>query len=827
MTPLHLKTPCKWLKWIELIGLLLAVSCLAALTACAGASKGSANITPPPPTGNANFFVATDGNDSWSGTLAAPNSTNSDGPFLTIGKAQTAVQGLSKSGLTQVVVMIRQGTYSVPQGLSFGAADSGTSSVPILWENYPTETPVVSGGVAVTGWSQGSGGVWSTTLPANTQYFEQLFYNGTRRLRARLDPDGNGPVGTYLRVAATISLSSPITNCPDQPAGSSLYECFDRFQYTSTDPISSSWTNLNGVPTGNTSSPCTPSTSAPQSNYPVGDIALYSFEQMGMSKMLISCIDTTNDIIYLTGPIRIDTVYSGFIPGHRYLVENAKNTFSEPGQWFLDRSSSPWTLSYIAQSGENPSTDTIIIPQAPQVLVANSLQYVTFSGITFQNDNYTVPSTGYAYQRLDQAITSAVSCQNCQNVTFDTDIITQTAGTGLDFTTTGPNKATKNNTLQNSAIYDVASHGVRIGLLAQNSDSQANLPQFTTVQNNVIEGFGRIFAKGFGIAQGCNHDNKYTQNEVYDGYSGGINIGALNCPTAGNVSLTSNNVAEFNLIYNLGQGVSNDFGCVYFNTSPYGATPPSGNQALNNVCHDISDDSKIDSDGYGGQGIYIDNYTGNILVQNNLVFRVSGSTVAQTCGPEISNAANIIQNNVLAFSRQSVKQQGCTPTGPSNQLFSMTNNIIIYDRGNIQGGCFSCLGGNCSQVLPATVNLQSNLYCYLGGSGCTLPTPAFFSSNDPAGQQGNCTQTTTYNTLSAWQAVGEDLSSSQQNAFSGVTSSTNNSYGSPDTPMAASIGFSTTNYLPQQAGLTNSTAVPTAPAIQPTFLTAPYGPAQF
>jgi hypothetical protein len=546
-----------------------------------------------------------------------------------------------------------------------------------------------------------------------------------------------------------------------------------------------------------------------------------------MSKMLISCIDTTNDIIYLTGPIRIDPVYSGFVAGHRYLVENAKDVFDEAGQWFLDRSASPWTLSYIANSGENPPTDTIIIPQAPQVLVANGLQYVTFSGITFQNDDYTVPSTGYAYQRLDQAITSAVSCQNCQNVTFDSDIITQTAGTGLDFTTTNPNQATMNNVLQNSAIYDVASHGLRIGLLAQNSDTAANVPQNTMVQNNVIEGVGRIFAKGFGIAQGCNSNNTYSQNEIYDGYSGGINIGALNCPV-GNSSLTSGNTASYNLIYNLGQGVSNDFGCVYFNTSPYNANPvPTGNQALNNVCHDVSDDSKIDSDGYGGQGIYIDNYTGNVLVQNNLVFRVSGSTVAQTCGPEISNATNTIVNNVLAYSRQSIKQQGCTPLSPSNQLFTMTNNIIIYDKGNIQGGCFSCLGGNCSTVLPATVNMQNNLYCYNPGSGsCTLPTPAFFSSNDPAGQQGNCTQTTTYNTLSAWQAIGEDVSSALGNAFSGAASgSTNNEYGSPDTPLATSINFSTTNYLPQNAGRTN--AVLQAPTIQPTFQTNPYTPAQF
>ena len=38
------------------------------------------------------FFVAANGNDSWSGDLAAPNSTNSDGPFASLSRAQYAVE---------------------------------------------------------------------------------------------------------------------------------------------------------------------------------------------------------------------------------------------------------------------------------------------------------------------------------------------------------------------------------------------------------------------------------------------------------------------------------------------------------------------------------------------------------------------------------------------------------------------------------------------------------------------------------------------------------------------------------------------------------------
>lgn len=805
---------------------------ITATSVTSSSATASATITISP-TPAANFFVSPSGNDSWSGTLPVPNQANTDGPFATIAHAQAAIQSI-KAGTTQsLVVILRGGTYFLTTPLTFASADSGTSAVNIAWQNYPGDNPgpTITGGMRVTNWAQNSN-LWSATLPANTQYFEQLFYNGQRRLRPRL---GSPPVtGTYFQVAGPVFASAPSTNCPNLNQTNGQYECYDRFQYTSTDPISSTWANLSPSPlNGN---PCV----ANGNPYPVGDIALYSFEQMGTSKMLIDCVDTTNDIIYLTGPIRMRTVLSdtttGFVTGHRYLVENIKDEFTQAGQWFLDRSHTPWTLNYLANSGENPNTDTVIIPQmpvaSPQVLVATNLQYVTFQGLTFEHDNFTVPAQGYAYERLDQGITSAVSCQNCQNVIFDGDIITQTSGTGIDFTTTSPNATTANNAFVNGGIYDVAAHGIRIGLLAQYSDTPQNLPQFTTVENNVIDGFGRVFPKGFGIAQGCNHDNLYANNDIFDGYSGGINIGALNCPV-GSTSYTSNNVAQFNNIYNLGQGVSNDFGCVYFNTTPAGQTPPTGNQALNNVCHDVTDSNVFSATlpglaGYGGQGMYIDNNSGSVNVENNLVYRVSGSAVAQTCGPQgqgLTNAQNVIKNNILAFSMQSVKQQGCTPADATNKLFEMANNLIIYDTGNIQGGCYSCLGGSCATVLPATVDFQSNMYCYLGnGGGCTLPSNRadFYSSDDPPLTSSNCQRTTTYSSLTQWQGVGEDLGSVLQNPFSNASATSN------DFSLAGStsaVGF--VSFDPSQAGRNNPVILVPEPQVLATFPTQTYSAAQF
>ena len=62
----------------------------------------------PPSNPKADFFVAVKGNDSWSGTLPAPNSSHNDGPFASIARAQIAVQKLIQAHPNRpIIVMIR------------------------------------------------------------------------------------------------------------------------------------------------------------------------------------------------------------------------------------------------------------------------------------------------------------------------------------------------------------------------------------------------------------------------------------------------------------------------------------------------------------------------------------------------------------------------------------------------------------------------------------------------------------------------------------------------------------------------------------------------
>src|SRR6266540_2089217 len=74
------------------------------------------------------FYVSPNGNDAWSGKLAAANADNTDGPFTSVEKARDAIRQLKARGpLTQpVTVYLRGGLYVLSQPLVFSPQDSGT-----------------------------------------------------------------------------------------------------------------------------------------------------------------------------------------------------------------------------------------------------------------------------------------------------------------------------------------------------------------------------------------------------------------------------------------------------------------------------------------------------------------------------------------------------------------------------------------------------------------------------------------------------------------------------------------------------------------------------
>lgn len=132
-----------------MVSVLIFISVAAALTAnlCSAATP-------------ADFYVSPDGSDVWSGTLCDPVAGGNDGPFATLERARDAVRDLKKSKSSDIVVLIREGTYQLDKTVVFGLEDSGAGESTITYAAYPGEKPVFSLGRIITGLEKVTG-----TLP--------------------------------------------------------------------------------------------------------------------------------------------------------------------------------------------------------------------------------------------------------------------------------------------------------------------------------------------------------------------------------------------------------------------------------------------------------------------------------------------------------------------------------------------------------------------------------------------------------------------------------------------------------------------------------------
>jgi len=143
------------------------------------------------------FFVAKNGNDAWSGTLSAPNATETDGPFATLKRARDAIRRLkTRRGLKRMVaVLVRGGTYYLNEPLVIEPRDSGTEANRIVYAAFPNERPVISGGRLLNcQWKPFRDKIMVCTIPdvkAGKLSFRQLVVNGKLQPRARLPEKGD------------------------------------------------------------------------------------------------------------------------------------------------------------------------------------------------------------------------------------------------------------------------------------------------------------------------------------------------------------------------------------------------------------------------------------------------------------------------------------------------------------------------------------------------------------------------------------------------------------------------------------------------------------
>lgn len=602
------------------------------------------------------FYVAPEGNDTWSGTLEAPNTDQSDGPFATPHRALEAVRELA--GNMPITVVLRGGTYHLDSSLVLTPEHSGSEDAPLRFIAHEGEKPTLSAGQQITGWQPttvGNREAWVAEVPEVREggwFFRQLWVDGERRQRARHPNSG------YLEIAES----------PDAVEGTPWHDGQTRFRFHEGDI--QAWEGIEGA-------------------------ELTAMCRWTESHLPITSVDVSDRMVSF-GKRTVFQVG----PGDLYYIENVLAFLDQPGEWYLDGQAG--RIYYLPIDGESADDVTIIAPKLAQVLRLEGqpesgqyVEHITFEGIGLSHTEWWLGDEKAGWPKPDIAgfvqaaigVPGAVYGEGARHCTFDNCAINHIGTYAVEL-----GRGCVANTITHCDLSDLGAGGVKIGetTIRENSGEQTHGNE---ISHCTIRDGGILFHSAIGIWVGQSFENRFTHNEIADFYYSGFSIGWT--WGYGN-SIAHGNLVEFNHVHHLG-AKSNGDGPIL---SDMGGIYTLGNQPgtviRNNHFHHVQGLR------YGGWGIYFDEGSTHVLAENNLVHHTTHGGFHQHYGRE-----NTVRNNIFAFARDFQIQRS---RAEEHSSFTFEGNIVYWDQGVLFSGSLANLN----------FSFDRNLYWRIGGGDIDL-----------------------------------------------------------------------------------------------------------
>lgn len=648
----------------------------------------------------ADLFIASNGNDQWSGRYDTPLADGSDGPLLSLEMAKSKVQQLDQE---EVTVLIREGTYFFDETVVFGLEDGRGEGGRVSYAAYECEHPIFSSGIHLNHWEKVVQQDILETLPsqARDRVYRMKLPNCLDTVLTMFDGDeqlvrAHGPFFKHSKVYDYQAVDS--LNVANQEDRVLLRKVdFEEGQIKD-------WPNISDVELRFMPVPWT------------------------MNLIPLESVDMKNRVAWLdreaTAPL--------CAKGDGIRVENVIEYMTEPGMWCVSTQAG-YVYYWPKETGDGKvDLDHVYVPSLQEFIrvegdvdlmgpVDQPVKNIHFEGLTFIHGKTDRVAKGYKgtgiqhdWEMYDKG-TALLRFRGAESCSVKGCHFHSTSGSGIRLDLHCQKILIENNLFNRIGIMGV--------LLCGYGPGSKDVNKNNCVRNNIITRCGEEYWHGHGIFLWQSGQNLIENNHIYDSARKaiglcGVRVTILIKPghafdeasktirwheidKSMDQSLeedvrylpflhTRNNVVKNNEVSNVLLKIADG---AAINVSGAGE----GNHILNNYIHHLST--------YKSSGaVRVDDWQRGTTIEGNIVYMSNG------CGFTRKNYNHLINNIVVDVNCRKGYLRFASYPNERAAYGSMVRNNIFYDTGDeaifFHGGYLISKGAS----QPRNCNIDDNVY---------------------------------------------------------------------------------------------------------------------